>query len=59
MIIELELATCSIDMIVNKDWEYYFLEINPVGQFGMISNPCNYFLEKKLAELLLKNHNEK
>ncbi|WP_234109431.1 grasp-with-spasm system ATP-grasp peptide maturase [Chryseobacterium sp. R2A-55] len=59
MIIELELATCSIDMIVDKDWEYYFLEINPVGQFGMVSSPCNYFLEKKLAKLLLKNCHEK
>ncbi len=52
MIMELELATCSIDMIVTKDWEYYFLEINTVGQFGMVSNPCNYFLEKKLAKFI-------
>jgi len=42
----------SIDMIVTSNNEYLFLEINPVGQFGMVSYPCNYNLEKKIAEYL-------
>jgi pyruvate carboxylase len=43
------LNTGSIDMIVDKDDNYIFLEINPVGQFGMVSIPCNYFLEREIA----------
>jgi len=44
----------SIDMLVDPNDHYYFLEINPVGQFGMVSIPCNYNLEKKIAEYLCK-----
>ncbi|MHB1179069.1 MAG: grasp-with-spasm system ATP-grasp peptide maturase [Daejeonella sp.] len=43
---------CSIDCIVTKSNDIYFLEINPVGQFGMVSKPCNYFLEKEMANFL-------
>jgi len=49
---EIELISGSIDMIVDVNNNYYFLEVNPVGQFGMVSTPCNYFLEKKLAKFL-------
>ena len=42
----------SLDILVDKNNDYYFLEINPVGQFGMVSLPCNYYLEKKIAEFL-------
>ncbi len=50
---KLNLNCGSIDMIVNTKNEFVFLEVNPVGQFGMVSEPCNYFLEKKVAEFLL------
>jgi ATP-GRASP peptide maturase of grasp-with-spasm system len=46
--------TGSIDLIKSIDGEYYFLEINPSGQFGMVSINCNYNLEGKVAEYLLK-----
>jgi ATP-GRASP peptide maturase of grasp-with-spasm system len=49
------LNTGSVDMMVDQEGQYYFLEINPVGQFSMVSAPCNYFLEKKTA-LYLINH---
>lgn len=49
---ELHLDTGSIDIIVDDNNEYIFLEVNPVGQFSMTSHPCNYYLEKKIAELL-------
>lgn len=52
---KLKLNTASIDIIVNDKGKYIFLEVNPVGQFGMVSKPCNYFLEKKLAKKLAKN----
>jgi ATP-GRASP peptide maturase of grasp-with-spasm system len=51
---ELQLETGSIDLLVARDGREVFLEINPVGQFGMVSHPCNYHLERKVAELLLR-----
>lgn len=53
----LEMTTGSIDMIRSEKGEYIFLEINPIGQFGMTSMPCNYFLEKKIAKYLITNDN--
>jgi glutathione synthase/RimK-type ligase-like ATP-grasp enzyme len=46
--------TGSIDMVKTKDGRYVFLEINPVGQFGMTSKPCHYYIEKVLAIQLIK-----
>ena len=43
----------SIDLILTPDDEYIFLEVNPVGQFGMVSYPCNYFLEREIAAILI------
>ena len=51
----LRFRTGSIDLMVDMQGNYHFLEINPEGQFGMVSYPCNYYLEKKLALLLSKN----
>lgn len=45
----------SIDMIVDKNNNYLFLEVNPVGQFGMLSTTCNYNIEKKIAKYLCEN----
>ncbi len=51
---ELDLNTGSIDLMIEKGTKKcYFLEVNPVGQFGMVSIPCNYYLEKKVATLLM------
>jgi ATP-GRASP peptide maturase of grasp-with-spasm system len=49
---ELHLNTGSIDIIVDVNDNYIFLEVNPVGQFSMTSYPCNFYLEKKIAEYL-------
>ena len=48
----LDLNTGSADFLVDKDGNYIFLEINPVGQFQMTSLPCNYNLEQKIANYL-------
>ena len=45
--------SCSTDLIVDKRGDFIFLEINPVGQFGMVSEPCNYYLERKIAAFLM------
>jgi ATP-GRASP peptide maturase of grasp-with-spasm system len=42
----------SIDILMSPENEYYLIDINPIGQFGMTSKPCNYNLEKKIAEYL-------
>ncbi len=52
---KLALNTGSIDMILTPEGEFVFLEVNPIGQFGMISSPCNYNLEKKIAEYLMEH----
>jgi len=44
--------SASIDMIYGTDKKFYFLEINPIGQFGMTSHPCNYYLERRIANQL-------
>ncbi len=48
----LQLKSGSIDMIVTTAGEHVFLEINPIGQYGMTSYPCNYYLDLKIAEYL-------
>ena len=50
----LEFESGSIDLIYSKNKEFYFLEVNPIGQFGMVSVPCNYLLEKELAKHLIQ-----
>jgi ATP-GRASP peptide maturase of grasp-with-spasm system len=47
----------SIDMIVSTEGEFVFLEVNPVGQFGMVSEPCNYYLEELFASKLINLNN--
>lgn len=49
---KLNLDTGSFDMIVDTNNNYIFLEVNPIGQFSMTSFPCNYYLEKKIAQIL-------
>lgn len=49
----LKLKTGSIDFMYSKQNEYVFLEVNPVGQFGIVSRSGNYHIEKKIAETLI------
>ncbi len=44
----------SLDFIVDINDKFYFLEVNPTGQFGMVDFPCNYNLHKIVAEQLIK-----
>jgi ATP-GRASP peptide maturase of grasp-with-spasm system len=52
----LDLNSGSFDIIKSINNEYVFLEVNPGGQFGMVSYPCNYNLEKILANELINLH---
>lgn len=48
-----KLTTGSIDIIKSRNNNYYFLEVNPVGQFGMTSYPTNYQLEYVVSKYLI------
>lgn len=53
----IDLNCGSIDFIKGIDGNYYFLEVNIVGQFGMIDFPCNFGLHELVAdELILNNY---
>ncbi|MFT4071641.1 MAG: grasp-with-spasm system ATP-grasp peptide maturase [Dysgonamonadaceae bacterium] len=49
---KLNLNSGSIDILVDKKDRFFFLEVNPVGHFGMISKPCNYNIHKVISEHL-------
>ncbi len=49
----LKLNSGSIDMILTKKHEYVFLEVNSIGQFSMVSNPCHFNLFEKVAQVLI------
>lgn len=51
---KINLNCASLDIIRGVNGKYYFIEINPVGQFGMVDFPCNYGLHKKIAMQLIK-----
>jgi ATP-GRASP peptide maturase of grasp-with-spasm system len=56
---QLEINSGSIDILKAQNCdELVFLEINPVGQFGMVSHPCNYYLEKRIAQNLINSKYE-
>ena len=51
----IEMESGSIDIIVDTDDNYIFLEVNPVGQFDYVGKNCNYQLEKVIAEYFIQN----
>lgn len=50
---EIGLNSGSADLIVDLNNDFVFLEINPIGQYGMTSEPCNYNLDRLIAEYLI------
>lgn len=49
----LSIDTGSFDLIYGIDDEYYFLEVNPVGQFDFLSGMCNYNIEKIISNYFI------
>lgn len=49
--------TASIDLILTPDDEFVFLEINPMGQYDWLSQSCNYYIDKSIAQGLLRKLN--
>ncbi len=53
MLTHFEVNCASLDTLISKTNEYFMIDINPIGQFGMTSTPCNYQLEKRVAQYLV------
>ncbi|MDD4760307.1 MAG: hypothetical protein PHU66_05770 [Bacteroidaceae bacterium] len=49
----------SFDLIMTPTGQTVFLEVNVLGQFGMVSKPCNYNLEEKVAIKLIEEHKKR
>ncbi|RQO42618.1 hypothetical protein DBR39_01725 [Chryseobacterium sp. KBW03] len=48
---KLNLKCGTVDLL-KSDKDYYFLEVNPLGQFHQVSYYGNYQIEKRIADLL-------
>lgn len=49
---QLNLVSGSIDLLCDENGEFYFLEVNPEGQYDWVSVFGNYQLDKKIAHFL-------
>ncbi len=54
MMKEMGLYIGAIDMIKGKDGDYYFLEVNPQGEWGMLQKELNFPIAEKIADNLIK-----
>lgn len=50
---KIKLETGSMDILYNGK-DYYFLEVNPVGQFGWVETSCNYNISLVIANQINK-----
>ncbi|PIF46804.1 MvdC family ATP-grasp ribosomal peptide maturase [Chryseobacterium sp. 52] len=57
MMKEMGLYIGAIDMIKGKDGEYYFLEVNPQGEWGMLQHELGFPIAEKIADNLIKRIN--
>jgi ATP-GRASP peptide maturase of grasp-with-spasm system len=53
---KLNLDTGSCDILVDENDNYYFLEVNPVGQFGYGSFMCNENIDNFIANYLMNTN---
>lgn len=54
MMKEMGLYLGAIDMIRGKDGKYYFLEVNPQGEWGMLQKDLNFPIAQRIADNLIK-----
>lgn len=54
MMKEMGLYLGAIDMICGKDGKYYFLEVNPQGEWGMLQKDLNFPIAQRIADNLIK-----
>lgn len=51
---QLNLKFGAIDLIKSQDGKYYFLEINPTGEWGMLEKDLNLPISEQIAKTLVK-----
>lgn len=54
MMKEMNLYLGAIDMIRGKDGAYYFLEVNPQGEWGMLQKYLDFPIAQRIADQLIK-----
>jgi hypothetical protein len=54
----LDLDIGSLDIIKTTSHQYYFLEVNPVGQYLSESEKCNFNIDQQIAHWLLSKETE-
>jgi glutathione synthase/RimK-type ligase-like ATP-grasp enzyme len=54
MMKEMGLYIGAIDMIKGEDGNYYFLEVNPQGEWGMLQKELNFPIAERIADNLIK-----
>ncbi|CAA7195808.1 MvdC/MvdD family ATP grasp protein [Chryseobacterium potabilaquae] len=57
MMKEMGLYMGAIDMIKGEDGNYYFLEVNPQGEWGMLQKDLNFPIAESIADHLIKRIN--
>lgn len=57
MMKEIGLYIGAIDMIKSKNGNYYFLEVNPQGEWGMLQKELNFPIAERIADNLIKRMN--
>ncbi|AZA77413.1 ATP-grasp ribosomal peptide maturase [Chryseobacterium sp. G0186] len=57
MMKEMGLYMGAIDMIKGQDGEYYFLEVNPQGEWGMLQKELGFPIAERIADNLIKRIN--
>lgn len=57
MMKEMGLYMGAIDMIRGKDGKYYFLEVNPQGEWGMLQKELGFPIAERIADNLIKRIN--
>lgn len=53
MMKEMGLIFGAIDMIKSTDGNYYFLEVNPQGEWGMLQKELNFPIAERIADYLI------
>lgn len=54
----LDLNCGSIDLLLDRQNECFFLEVNPVGQLEWVSDYGNYYIDKIIAQTLINSSYE-
>lgn len=57
MMKEMGLYMGAIDMIKGQDGKYYFLEVNPQGEWGMLQKELGFPIAERIADNLIKRIN--